>query len=349
MNREQCRRILLLCAVFARLCPAIGVRNLRIEDLVKASDVIAVADVAEVKAVGPAAPLTFRGQQLPAVAYAAELIVRASIKGAIPSHMLVTYKLPTSFIGYQGLRPGTRLVFLRKEGTGYSLADPYYPDLPATAPESTAGFETGDYAAIVVHEMLAVVASSSTTSAQKYEILRVDYVIPTSNEAVAAFKRGLATAREPELTQRLQGELIRLGDISELPNIAQTLLNNLATDNQRVWLLYVIGHDLRNPHAIPALQLLLRSNDNSIREVAAEALWHINDHAAVSNLAMALEDPDELVRFYAVRGCSDIANELGWGGPSESEFHEHQEKYLTHWEDWVKSVGGSVPDLHHHD
>jgi hypothetical protein len=45
------------------------------------------------------------------------------------------------------------------------------------------------------------------------------------------------------------------------------------------------------------------------------------------------------VRFYAVRACADIAAEAGWGGPSESEFHERQQKYLTHWEGWVKSYG----------
>jgi hypothetical protein len=343
MNDRRCRKFLLLFMVLVSVCRAVGVKNLRIEDLVKTSDVIAIADVVEVRAVGPAAPIAFRGQQIPAEAYIAELATRVSIKGSIPNRMSVKYELPTSFIGYQGLRRGTRMVFLRKDGAGYTLADPYYPDFPATASESAPAFGSGDYAAMVVDAMLAVVASSSATAAEKSEILRVDYVIPSSKAAIGAFKSALATAKEPELEQRLQGELIRLGDIGELPSVAHTLLNSLATDNQRVWLLYVIGNDLTNPRAIPALQPLLRSTDNSIREAAAQALWHIADSAAVPSLAKALEDPDEQVRFYAVRGCADIAGQVGWGGPSESEFHEHQQKYLTHWEDWVKSSGAGGP------
>jgi hypothetical protein len=54
-------------------------------------------------------------------------------------------------------------------------------------------------------------------------------------------------------------------------------------------------------------------------------------------LVQKLEDPDEKVQFYAVRGLSDIANEYGWGGPGETEFHEHAQKYLTHWQEWAKN------------
>jgi hypothetical protein len=323
--------------VSTSVCPAIGIKNLRIEDLVKASDVIVIADVVEVTATGPAPAITFRDKELPAEAYTAELAVRASIKGSISGRLTVNYRLPTLFIGYQGLRRGMRLVFLRKEGTGYGLANPYYPDLPAISVPLESKAASDDYSTIVLHEMLAVIASSSATPAEKSEILRVDYTLPSNSESIAAFKSALGTVVDPDLKQRLQGELIRLGDISEVPDVAHTLLSNLATENQRVWLLYVIGNDLANSRAIPALQPLLRANDDSIREAATEALWHIADFAAVPSLAKALEDPDAQVRFYAVRGCADIAKETGWGGPGESEFHEHQQEYLTHWKDWAKS------------
>jgi HEAT repeat protein len=74
-----------------------------------------------------------------------------------------------------------------------------------------------------------------------------------------------------------------------------------------------------------------------MREAAAQALWHIGHPAAVRSLARALEDPDGLVRFYAVRGCADIAQEVGWGGPGESEFQEHEQQYLAHWRSWAKT------------
>jgi hypothetical protein len=86
------------------------------------------------------------------------------------------------------------------------------------------------------------------------------------------------------------------------------------------------------------LKPLLRSSDESIREAAVEALWHIADPASVPILAKSLTDADEQVRFYAVRACSDIANETDWGGPGESEFHKHQQKYLSHWQQWAKST-----------
>ena len=129
--------------------------------------------------------------------------------------------------------------------------------------------------------MLAVIASDSATPAQKSEILRVAYAFSSNSKAISAFKSGVAAARDPELEQRLQGELIRLEDISELPKVAHTLVGDLATENQRVWLLYVVGNDLKSPLAIPALEPLLRSNDNSNREAGAEALWHIADPSAL--------------------------------------------------------------------
>jgi hypothetical protein len=122
-----------------------------------------------------------------------------------------------------------------------------------------------------------------------------------------------------------------------LPDVANLLLTHTASVDQRTWLLYVIGNRVKDRRAIPALEPLLRSGDSSIREAAAEALWHIADTAAVPELVKSLHDPDEQVRFYAVRALSDIANEPGWGGPGESEFHERQQEYLTHWQNWGKT------------
>jgi len=343
MTRSRLIQFLVLCIAVPFLCPAIGIDNLGIDNLVNASDLIAIVDVLEVSDIGPAPPLSFRGRDLSAETYDAELAVKNIIKGSTTGRVRVKYVLPESFIGYQGLRRGMRLVFLRKEGANYTTTDPYYPDLPAiaTAPESYVRIEPGEYARSVVREMLAVIASDSATLAQKSEILRVAYALPSNAEVVTAFKSGVATAKDPELEQRLQGELIRLGDISELPKIVHTLASHLATENQRVWLLYVVGNDLKNPLAIPALEPLLSSNDNSNREAAAQALWHIADSSALPVLARMLNDTDDQVRFYAVRACADIANEYGWGGPGEEEFHEHEQKYLTHWQDWIKSHVGS--------
>lgn len=317
---------------------SVGLRNLHISDLVNESDVIAIAEVADVKATGISRSLPFRNELLKAEGYSANLSVLRTIKGEVPDRITVSYALPVSFMGYKGLRQGTRMVFLRRDHENYTPADPYYPDFPATAGPSSAT----DDATAVLREMLAVVASSTASIEEKSEILRVDYALPINTDVVAAFRAALTNTDEPDFRQRLEGELICFGDISELPKVASLLLGNRTTENQRGWLLYVIGNRIKDRRAISSLQPLLRSADSGIREAAVEALWHIADPESIPSLAAALDDPDLQVRFYAVRAFSNIANENGWGGPSESEFREHQQKYLSHWQQWAKGLANSA-------
>lgn len=333
---KRIRHALFCCALFISACRGIGVPNLKIADLVAASDVIVIAHVHEVKEEGPAPPVLFRGQAIAAHKYVAEGEVLSFVKGSISGHLSVRYNLPDLFIGYQGLRPGVRAVFLRRSGNTFDLADPYYPDLPAVSPVPPAD-ASGDYVSAIERGMLAVIGSSSTTAAEKSEILRFDYTLPRTKSTILALRSGLANLGDEDLRQRMEGELINFGDLAELPNVVSLLLHNSATSNQQVWLRYVIGNKITDPVAIPSLRRLLDSNDSAAREAAAQALWHIAAPAAVPSLASALEDPDESVRFYAVRGCADIANEFGWGGPSESQFRQHEPEYLDHWRMWAKS------------
>jgi HEAT repeats len=337
--RQKIRRFFLWClcgAALASACYSVGVPNLKIAELVASSDVIVIAQVYEVRRAGPAAPISFRGASLAADAYVANLEVLLTVKGPPAQHLSVKYGLPTTFAGYQGLRQGTRMVFLRKNGSELSLADPYHPDLPAASGDRLATGTAG-YAAVVQDEMLAVIASPSTTASEKSEVLRFDYTLPNGPRTIDALRRGLINVGEEDLRQRIEGELIRLGETSELPDVVSLLLRNSATSNRRLWLLYVLGNSVTDPLAIPALQPLLESTDNSMREAAAQALWRIASPIGVPSLARALEDPDESVRFYAVRGCADIAREPGWGGPGESEFQEHEQQYLAHWRSWAKT------------
>jgi hypothetical protein len=333
---KQAWYVLFCCALFISPCSGIGVPNLKIADLVAASDVIIVAHVHEVKQEGSAPPVIFRGQAIAAHKYAAEVDVLSLLKGSAPAHLSLRYSLPDTFIGYQGLRPGTRTIFLRRSGNAFDIADPYHPDLPALVPEPLV-YPSGDYVAAIEQGMLAVIGSPSTTAGEKAEILRFDYELPRTKSTIVALKSGLASVQDEDLRQRIEGELINFGDLAELPEAVSLLLRNAATSNQHVWLLYVIGNKITDPVAIPSLRRLLDSNDSTAREAAVQALWHIGVPAVVRSLAVALEDPDEPVRFYAVRGCADIANEFGWGGPSESEFREHEQQYLDHWRMWAKN------------
>jgi hypothetical protein len=101
---------------------SIGVRNLHIDELISASDVIVVAEVTDVTASGPGKPVVFRDQLLQSEAYVGNLTVMRTIRGSAPEHITIRYNLPLSFVGYQGLHTGVRLVFLRKEKVHPSAA-----------------------------------------------------------------------------------------------------------------------------------------------------------------------------------------------------------------------------------
>ncbi len=318
---------------------AVGIPHFSIKRITDEANLILVADITEIKDLGRTQPIQFRNQLLQSSAYSADLSVRRTIKGPAFHHITVTFTLPMIFIGYRGLQTGTRVVFLRAEGNTFRLADPYYPDFPAVADALGSEGPLGNYADSVQREMLRVLESAGASASEKSRILRVDYALPTSGKTVTALKRALTLSTNPEFTQKLQGELIRFGDISELSSVANLLLEGTATQSGREWLLYTIRNDIKAPQAIPALHPLLRAPDDSLREAAAQALWHIADPSAIPSLIKSLDDPDEKVRFYAVRGLSHIANQLGWGGPSEAEFHDHQQKYSTHWKEWTKSRG----------
>ena len=329
--------VLILGALWCCQSRAVGVPHFNIDDAVNAADLIVIADVKQVRDLGPTQPLQFRNQQLQAEAYRADLSIRRTLKGSSLDDISVTYSLPVTFVGYSGLSRGIRMVFLRQDKSQHHLADPYYPDFPATLEPSSGNTPPKNFSQLVLSDMLAVLASATTSSSDKYEILRVDYALPINEKTIAALRRALSVSTDRELSEKLQGELIRFGDLSQLPAAANLLLKNSATQNGREWLLYVIGNRVKDARAVPDLERLLSSSDDSAREAAVEALWHIGTPSAAPALVQRLEDPDEKVRFYAVRGLSDIANEYSWGGPSEPEFHEHAQKYLTHWHEWAKN------------
>ena len=145
----------------------------------------------------------------------------------------------------------------------------------------------------------------------------------------------MLTLRTRTSDRGLKADLLYFNDVAEVPTVANLLLTNTATANQKTRLLYVIGYHVTDRRALPAITPLLQSGDDSVRVAAAKALWHIADAASIPQLSKALQDPSEEVRLYAVRAFSDIVKEPGWGTPSDAAFHDEEQKYLEHWQNWV--------------
>jgi hypothetical protein len=187
--------------------------------------------------------------------------------------------------------------------------------------------------------MAEVIASDTASANEKAQILQSSYALPASREVINAFRQGMLNAGQDELKRRFQIEMIRLGDISQLPEVAQMLLANSVSPNEKFGFLYVIGNWVKDPHAIPAMESLLAASDSAIRSAAMGALWHIGSPKATAALVSGLNDPNQNVRYSAVRGLAEINGELQWN-PSVSEFQEHEQRYLAHWREWGRLATG---------
>jgi HEAT repeats len=223
---------------------------------------------------------------------------------------------------------------LKREDTRYEFADRHFPSLPAVS-GSVSEIES-DPLQTVIGELGHVISSATATETQKRSVLARAYGIPNVNSFRSSLQAGLDVAENQDLKYRIQAELVSRGDLSALRSSIDLLLESTLDDAQRRMFLLVIANDVKTSESLPIIMQLLQSGDPLARRAVAEALWNIANPSTIPELARALQDPDREVQFYAVRALSDIANEPGWGGPSESEFQRHQQKYLTHWQDWTK-------------
>lgn len=94
------------------------------------------------------------------------------------------------------------------------------------------------------------------------------------------------------------------------------------------------GH-LKSPNAVPTLAALLNSSEVAVRRAAASVLSEIATRATIAPLAkLALNDPDQNVRYYAVLGLA-TATETG-EAPAMDRFEKNEAALLTHWRSWAR-------------
>jgi len=310
-------------------------RALRLSQLVSNADVIAVVDIMNVRNTGEV--LTeVDGNRIRANVYTSTAHLQRSIKGTCPDQFTILSFTPLVFVGVPGIAPGIQIVFLTNKKGEFLFADPHYPSFPAVAGSNLPGTSGVGPIEEVAQELGAVIASPTETMQRKWSVFRVMYAIPTSAALVSALRTGLETTADNDLRHRIQAELISRDELSTLPDVERLLLTNALPKHDKDAFLFVISNELKDPKALGALQRLLRSGDSEIRAATAEGLWHIASPSSVPDLVRALNDSDRDVRFYAVRGLSDIAAQPSWG-PSLPEFQEHESKYVQHWSDWARS------------
>lgn len=325
-----------------RPCQGTGIPNLRIYELAAQSDVVVVADVSNILPEDPAA--TDSGDiPLSAHRYRAQAVSLYTLVGSCPGEFDVDFTLPEESTGYSSVKPGTRMLFLKKAGTAYYPTSQYYPDLPAVRSEP-GELEGKDAAERVLAELGAVMASADVTLADKWEVLIRSYAIPDDDRSfLADLIAGLRNTSDPDLRRRIQAELIARNDISEFSDVRDALLSNTMSTTQKAVILYDIGQRLKNEKAVPGLKQLLKSSDPEVRVASAQALWHIASASSIGTLAEALKDENPQVRYYAIRALADIVGQPQWG-PGPGEYEENEAKYLQHWLDWARKNSTHTPN-----
>lgn len=307
-----------------------------LEQSVEQSDVVVVGDVSDLRKLGDET-LAYGGNSIPAARYNAKVEVVRVLKGAATGTLNVTYVLPNRFNGTIGIKLGMRVVFLRAEHGQYTLANPYYPSLPAVRIPNYAIDQSRlpqNAVQNVINEMSNVLMSDSASIEAKLETLYRSSAIPMTDKTfLRALQKCLAASTDPTLTVRTLGYLIMRNDADAVAAAANKIARGEVDASQKSILLDAIALHLTGKECVPEIVAMLRSHDDEVRIAAAEALWHIASLSATDTMLNALNDSNIQVRFYAVRALASATGDETWG-PSEGEFQEHETKYLDHWRHW---------------
>jgi len=333
-------------SLFSAIClsavvaTATAVPALRVDQLVHDSDVVAIVSVERIDDAG-AITTELNGQPLPANAFVAQADVLEVIKGMCAEKITIRYELLSTGI-YAGLPQRVRSVaFLRSAGGEFRFTSPFYPTLPADPkpePSAEKSPEPDATERVVAELGKALISSESTVSDKNFILLHAQGVPKSSRAFAEALKTAEKRENNIDLRYRMIAELIGRDDVSELGHAKEWLLSTVLTPGQREMFSYAIGERLSNPLAAPSISELIRSPYTVTRRAAARALWRIGDRTTVGSLAVALQDNDNDVRYYAVRGLAVMNNEPEWD-PSIPEFSENGIRYVHHWTEWAQANG----------
>lgn len=329
--------VLLFVPWLSNTSDGIPIPSFKLQDIVQGSDVVAVLNITTVRRIRETSRF-IEHREFKGIDFVAEATCMRILKGNCPSNLSISYFVPNNFSGYRAPGEGTQLVFLRKVGDSYELADPYWPSFPAVSlltSEGSQGESSKSVDQLVIHELSATIASNTVPARDKVSIVRIEYAIPKDNEEFnTALQQGAkSTVDDAYLANLMRSESLGRNDISELSIVVNGLLQESYTEPSRSAFLYAIGNRLSNPSAVSELARLLRARDANVRAAATSGLSHTGSKSATDALLLALHDSNADVRYHAVCGLADLAGEPQLH-PSAYEFEHNSSKYISFWEEW---------------
>lgn len=325
-------KILLASCLLATLATGIPVPGLVLDEVIDSSDLIVIGKITETNEISRSRQ-TIRGSTQLVRHIAANILVVSVLKGTKVSRIRVNYLMPLEEdVGYRSLPVGARVIFLKKVGTGFEFANPFYPSAPAFFSSNVQREDS------IRKNIIVSVASSlyagGVTIAEKHEAL---YFLEQSKaiESSAEIEKLLESANRG-LSVRAASVLLRFNRVSALP-FAEKWLTDGKPDVEpwEIENLALSLSSLRDERSIPALRRLLHSGQLRTRQSAALALFDMKNPATRKALSEALSDTDFNVRYYAVIGLADSTSIAEWR-PSVEVFRKEEGKYLEFWKAWAR-------------
>jgi HEAT repeats len=222
-------------------------------------------------------------------------------------------------------------VFLKAKADSYVLAE---SNVEALAAVPGGADIQGDALDRVINELGNVLASSASSNQDKIQSVRILSLID-SKAANDALRRTVSL--EGNVRSQVDAALLRHNDISTLRQLEGTLLDRTFKDSVAIVAISAAIRDgIRSSESVPILiHLASSSSDPDIRGASVHALREIRTPLARNAFSRALNDSDQMVRYDAVMGLSELTGDMTHA-PSVASFRHSEKESLTYWKQQPK-------------
>ena len=244
------------------------------------------------------------------------------------------------------------IYFLRRDPTdGWVTADPWFPGID-TLP-GPASVSDADPLTLIARQLIRTLAASPQQLLDPRQGIHAP-MVASSGQTKAAILYGEASSQldqipiaiveaplhdliaGPDFPGRLWAiqALLAHGDQSVLKLVKPIMLN---PDNDNLdivkSLAFTINYKPGLPADIPTLAQLLHSPVVEVRRGAAANLRYSRTPAALKPLSSALDDNDQMTRYYAVTGLALNSGQLNHL-VSVDYFQKNESEQLSYWKTW---------------